>query len=70
MVKLEFIEAEPEDVAQQAATMIAPVTSVKFQKPTFMSRGQFFVLRFPIAHNALVVRMKICPSDTAGELSV
>ena len=26
--------------------------------------------RFPIAHNAPVVRMKICPSEIAGELRV
>lgn len=29
-----------------------------------------FVARLPIAHNAPAVRMKICPSDIAGELSV
>lgn len=37
------------------------------------SRPEFhgvFILRCPIAQSAPVVRMKICPSDTAGELSV
>jgi len=29
-----------------------------------------FIARFPIAHSAAVVRMKICPSEIAGELSV
>lgn len=33
-------------------------------------RGYCFVARFPTAHKPPVVRMKICPSEIAGELSV
>ena len=36
--------------------------------PIYQSSNSY--LRFPIAQSAPVVRMKICPSETAGELSV
>ena len=32
--------------------------------------GSYLIARFPIAQSPLVVRMKICPSEIAGELSV
>lgn len=35
-----------------------------------LGHGYCFVVRFPIAQSAPVVRMKICPSEIAGELSV
>jgi hypothetical protein len=36
----------------------------------FYTRPYCFAARFPMAQSEPAVRMKICPSDTAGELSV